>query len=60
MSRRLRTKRGRRKSGYTQRWQVETVMSMIKRNLGEELSGQTHHSRNRQMRLLVAVEPVQA
>ena len=55
MSRRLRTKRGRRESGYTQRWQVETVMSMIKRNLGEELSGQTRHSRNRQMRLLVVV-----
>jgi len=55
MSRRLRTKRGRRRSGYTQRWQVETVMSMIKRNLGDELSGQTPHARNRQMRLLVLV-----
>ena len=55
MSRRLRTQRGRRESGDTQRWQVETVMSMIKRNLGEELSGQTNHSRNRQKRLLVVV-----
>jgi hypothetical protein len=54
----LRTKRKRRSSGYTQRWQVETVVSMIKRNLGEELSGHTYHSRNRQMRLLAVVHNI--
>lgn len=54
----LRTKRKRRECGYTQRWQVETVMSMIKRNLGEELSGRSGHSRNRQMRLLVVTHNI--
>ena len=33
----LGSKRGRRRCGYTQRWQVETVNSMIKRNLGSAL-----------------------
>jgi hypothetical protein len=37
MSRPLRTRRSRRRCGYTQRWQVETVNSMIKRNLGSAL-----------------------
>lgn len=54
----LRTRRGRQRSGYTQRWQVETVMSMIKRNLGEELSGRSYHSRNRQMRMLAVVHNI--
>ena len=54
----LATKRKRRRCGYTQRWQAETVVSMIKRNLGEELSGRTRHSRNRQMRLLVIVHNI--
>ena len=58
MRSRLRTKRKRRRSGYTQRWQVETVISMIKRNLGEELSGANPHSRNRQMRLLTIVHNI--
>ncbi|MDB5320695.1 MAG: hypothetical protein JWN40_2326 [Phycisphaerales bacterium] len=34
MRRLLRTKRGRRRSGYKQRWEVETVNRMINRNLG--------------------------
>ncbi|MCX5661342.1 MAG: hypothetical protein NTW19_16805, partial [Planctomycetota bacterium] len=51
-------KRKRRSSGYTQRWQVETVMSMIKRNQGEELSGEGYHSRNRQMRMLAEVHNI--
>jgi len=38
---------------YGQRWQVETVNSMIKRNLTDELMGQRFHSRCREMRLLV-------
>ena len=58
MQSRLRTKRGRQRSGYTQRWQVETVMSMIKRNLGEELSGLSFHARNRQMRMLAVVHNI--
>jgi len=53
MSRLLHTKRGRRKSGYTQRWQVETVNSMIKRNQGSALRARTHHTRNRELALRV-------
>jgi hypothetical protein len=37
----LRSKQSRRACGYTQRWQAETVVSMIKRNLGDELRGKT-------------------
>jgi hypothetical protein len=46
-------KRSRRACGYTQRWQAETVVSMIKRNLGEELRGKTARSRKRDMLLKV-------
>lgn len=53
MKRLLATKRSRRSCGYTQRWQVETVMSMIKRNLGDELRGKTARSRTRDMLLKV-------
>jgi hypothetical protein len=53
MKRLLRTQRRRRRCGYTQRWQVETVMSMIKRNLGDALSGKTAWSRKRDLRLKV-------
>ncbi len=49
----LRTKRKRTRAGYTQRWQVETVMSMIKRNLGCELSARTYWARVREMMLRV-------
>ena len=49
----LGTKRGRRRCGYTQRWQVETVNSMIKRNLGSALRGRTPRSRERDLRLKV-------
>lgn len=38
---------------YRRRGQVETVVSMIKRRLGSFLRGQTHHSRCRELRLLV-------
>jgi len=58
MKTRLRNKRGRKRCGYTQRWQVETVMSMIKRNLGEELRGRSHHARGREMRLLAIVHNI--
>lgn len=51
MKKRLSTKRSRRRSGYTQRWQSETVHSMMKRNLGSELSGSSARSRLRDLRL---------
>lgn len=53
MRRLLSTRRRRRRCGYTQRWQVETVMSMIKRNLGDELSGKAAWSRKRDLLLKV-------
>ncbi len=53
MKRLLKTRRSRRRCGYTQRWQVETVVSMIKRNLGDELRGKTARSRKRDMMLKV-------
>jgi len=38
---------------YGQRWQVETVMSMIKRNLGETVYARSYWSQCREMMLLV-------
>ena len=52
MAKLLRTKRGRRKSGYSQRWQSETVNSMMKRNAGSALRAQ-RSSRNREFALRV-------
>ena len=49
----LRSKRSRQRCRYTQRAQAETVVSMIKRNLGSELSGKTNASRKRDMRLKI-------
>ena len=51
MARLLATPQARRRCGYTQRWQVETVHSMIKRNLGSALRGRTAWSRRRDMAL---------
>lgn len=39
------------KKTYGQRWQVETVFSMIKRNLGSALSARGFHSQGRELRL---------
>ena len=47
----LATKAGRKRSGYTRRWQAETVNSMIKRNLGSALAGRSPWSRKRDMLL---------
>jgi hypothetical protein len=58
MKRVLATPASRRACGYTQRWQVETVMSMIKRNLGDELSGKTARSRARDLLLKVLTHDV--
>lgn len=37
---------------YGQRWQVETVFSMIKRTLGTATRARTHHSRRRELALI--------
>lgn len=51
MRRMLGTKDGRKQSGYANRWQVETVNSMMKRNLGSALAGKSARSRRRDMLL---------
>jgi hypothetical protein len=38
---------------YGQRWQVETVVSMIKRNLGSATTGRSYWSRRRDLMLMV-------
>ena len=58
MKRLLRSKRSRRRCGYTQRWQAETVNSMIKRNLGSALRGKTAASRRCDLRLKVLVHNI--
>jgi hypothetical protein len=37
---------------YAQRWQVETVMFMLKSRQGESLTARTHHARRREMGLM--------
>jgi Transposase DDE domain len=49
----LSTQDSRKRCGYTQRWQVETVNSMMKRNQGSALAGKTVHSRKRDLALKV-------
>ena len=58
MKRLLRTKRSRRRCGYTQRWQAETVNSMVKRNLGSALRARTPKRREREMMLRAVVHNV--
>jgi hypothetical protein len=53
MKRLLKTKRSRRRCKYNRRYQVETVNSMKKRNLGSALAGKTAASREREMLLKV-------
>lgn len=53
MKRLLATRDSRRCCGYTQRWQAETVMSMLKRNLGSALRGRTARSRHRDLALKI-------
>lgn len=40
-----------RRTNYGQRWQVETVFSMIKRNLGHAVTGRSYHAHNRDILL---------
>jgi hypothetical protein len=49
----LGTKKRRRKIGYTQRWQSETVNSMMKRNQGSALRARSEPARNRELALRV-------
>jgi hypothetical protein len=35
---------------YGQRWQIETVFSMLKRNMGASLRARSHHSQTREIR----------
>ena len=46
------------KETYGQRWQVETVFSMIKRNLGSSLRGRSYWSQCRDMMLLALVHNI--
>jgi hypothetical protein len=41
------------KKTYGQRWQIETVFSMLERNLGSALRARSYHSQNREIRLRV-------
>jgi hypothetical protein len=58
MVRLLKTRASRRRCGYTQRAQAETVTSMMKRNLGAALSGKSAWSRKRDMALKVITHNV--
>jgi len=53
MDRLLATKGSRKRCGYTQRWQVETVNSMIKRNLGSAMRARTTVGRRHELLLRV-------
>jgi len=41
------------KETYGQRWQIETVFSMLKRNMSAALRARTYHCQNREIRLRV-------
>jgi hypothetical protein len=58
MKRLLRTRRSRRACGYTQRWQAETTISMLKRNLGSALRGKTANSRKRDLWLKILTHDI--
>jgi hypothetical protein len=57
MYRRMMQKRFNRQK-YGQRWQAETVMSMIKRRQGDVTAGRSHHSRRRDMMLMAITHNV--
>jgi transposase len=41
------------KKTYGQRWQIETVFSMLKRNMGSALRARSYHSQSREIRLRI-------
>jgi hypothetical protein len=49
---------GRFRCGYGQRWQAETVVSMIKRRMGDAVAGRSHWSRCRDLMLMVITHNV--
>jgi hypothetical protein len=53
MSKLLGTKKGRRTSGYSQRWQNETANSMMKRNACSALRARSDKARGRELALRV-------
>ncbi len=52
MQRHFATDASRRRIHFGQRWQVETVFSMIKRNLDHAVAARSYHAQNREMLLL--------
>jgi hypothetical protein len=58
MARRLATWLGRYLAGYGQRWQVETVMSMLKRRQGPAVNGRSFWSRCRDLMLMAITHNV--
>lgn len=46
------------RSYYGQRWQVETVNSMIKRNQGHAIAARSYHAQNRDLRLATLVHNI--
>lgn len=58
MARKLADWLGRFIAGYGQRWQVETVMSMLKRRQGSAVNGRSHWSRCRDLLLMVVTHNV--
>lgn len=52
MQRHFATDASRRRIRFGQRWQVETVFSMIKRNLDHAVAARSYHAQNREMLLL--------
>tara|TARA_B100000614_G_C14304747_1_gene393568 strand:+ start:231 stop:470 length:240 start_codon:yes stop_codon:yes gene_type:complete len=45
-------------TNYGQRWQVETVFSMLKRNLGDAVHARNYQSQCRELRLLAVTHNV--
>ncbi len=52
MQRHFATEASRKRIHFGQRWQVETVFSMIKRNLDHAVAARSYHAQNREMLLL--------
>lgn len=46
------------KGQYGQRWQAETVMSMLKRRQGDSTSGRSYYSRRRDMMLMAVTHNI--
>ncbi len=52
MQRHFATDASRQRIHYGRRWQVETVFSMMKRNLDHAIAARSYHAQNREMLLL--------